>query len=326
MATVADTTYQGAVSDHLRPLDARRDLLAVADLIELCFKDTLDTEGRRYLQNMRAAAQTPGMAFFAPLEEWANLPITGFVWEEAQGLVGNISLIPYRLQGQRRYLIANVAVHPDFRRRGIGKLLTEQGIAYARAKGMPEVWLHVREENVPAITLYENLGFEEKARRTTWVSSITYQPLSPPDGVIITRRRSDLWHTQETWLLESYPLELRWHLPLQDNSLRPGIAGGFYRFAKALIVQQWAAWQKEELIGVLARQTTHTRSSILWLASKPGFHEVTTQALLHHARQSLGIRRHLVLDYPRQHARQAIEAAGFREHQTLIWMRKSLAS
>ncbi len=158
MATVADTTYSNAVSDHLRPLDARRDLLAVADLIEICFADTLDLEGRRYLNNMRAAAKTPGLAFFTPLEEMANVPISGFIWEEDRRLVGNISLIPYRQDGQRRYLIANVAVHPDFRRRGIGRLLTEQGIEYARTKGLPDVWLHVREENISAITLYQEPG------------------------------------------------------------------------------------------------------------------------------------------------------------------------
>ncbi len=52
---------------------------------------------------------------------------------------------------------------------------------------------------------------------------------------------------------------------------------------------------------------------------------MAAQALLQHARQDLGICRHLVLDYPSQYARQAIETAGFREHQTLIWMCKSLS-
>jgi len=322
MATIAETSFRSPVSDHLRPLDARRDLLAVADLIELCFADTLDTEGRRYLQNMRAAAQTLGMGFFTPLEEWANVPLSGFIWEESQRLVGNISLIPYRIQGQRRYLIANVAVHPDYRRRGIGRLLTEQGIEFARARGLPDVWLHVREENLPAITLYLDLGFVEQARRTTWVSSTAYQPLAIPEGLKITPRRPDDWQTQAAWLRENYPLELRWNLPLRENTLKPGIGGSFYRFAKAVFVQQWAAWQDLELAGVLACQSTYTRSHVLWLAAKPGFHEVAAQALLHHARQNLGIRRHLVMDYPSQYARQAIEAAGFREHQTLIWMRK----
>jgi GNAT superfamily N-acetyltransferase len=322
MATAAETTYQSPAPDHLRPLNSSRDLLGVADLIELCFSDTLDTEGRRYLQNMRAAAQTPGMAFFAPLEEWANIPMSGFVWEEDGRLVGNISLIPYRLQGQRRYLIANVAVHPNFRRRGIGRFLTEKGVEFARARGMPDVWLHVREENTPALKLYLDLGFVEQARRTTWTSHTAYQPLAMPEGLKITSRKPDAWKFQEAWLQESYPPELRWNLPLREHALKPGIAGSLYRFAKALFVQQWAAWQDQELIGVLACQSTYTRSHILWLASKPGFHELAAQALLHHARQNLGIRRHLVMDYPSEHARQAIDAAGFLKHQTLIWMQK----
>jgi hypothetical protein len=37
-------------SSHLRAFDVRHDLDAVADLVEVCFADTLDADGRRYIQ------------------------------------------------------------------------------------------------------------------------------------------------------------------------------------------------------------------------------------------------------------------------------------
>jgi len=42
---------------QLRPLNLLRDLPAVADLVETCFADTMDAEGRRYVQQMRRAGQ-----------------------------------------------------------------------------------------------------------------------------------------------------------------------------------------------------------------------------------------------------------------------------
>ena len=55
--------------------------------------------------------------------------------------------------------VDNVAVLPRFRRRGIGRALLQQMIADAEALSMESVILEVRDSNLPAITLYENLGF-----------------------------------------------------------------------------------------------------------------------------------------------------------------------
>jgi GNAT superfamily N-acetyltransferase len=136
----------------LRPFDVRRDLAAVADLVEQCFADTLDPDGERYLEQMRAASRNPGFIHFAAAaSEWSSVPLTGYVWEEDGKVVGNISLIPFALRNQRNYLIANVATHPAYRRRGIAHSLTSQAIEHARRRGAPSAWLHVRQ--VPAAQL-----------------------------------------------------------------------------------------------------------------------------------------------------------------------------
>jgi len=44
---VVDIAIPASAEGHLRRLDMRRDLEKVADLVELCFYDTLDPEGKQ---------------------------------------------------------------------------------------------------------------------------------------------------------------------------------------------------------------------------------------------------------------------------------------
>lgn len=47
------------IHPHIRRFDIRRDLNMVADLVELCFADSLDADGRRYIRQMRSTARHP---------------------------------------------------------------------------------------------------------------------------------------------------------------------------------------------------------------------------------------------------------------------------
>ena len=55
--------------------------------------------------------------------------------------------------------ILDVAVHPDYRGQGIGRLLVERVITDCRAGGAEFISLEVRPSNLSAINLYERLGF-----------------------------------------------------------------------------------------------------------------------------------------------------------------------
>jgi ribosomal protein S18 acetylase RimI-like enzyme len=333
MATLTETTRSIRASGHIRPLQAYRDMAAVADLVELCFSDTLDAEGRRYIQNMRTVSAAPGYLYFTSLAEGFNsLPVAGYVWEEAGRIIGNLSLIPQRIHRQKAYLIANVAVHPSYRRRGIGKALTQEGIDHSRRHGAASVWLQVREENGPAIHLYESLGFEERARRTTWYSSSSFSSANKAaaDGnsagtasspeIQIRPVSPAVWPKQLDWLKRNYPREIDWQTPFKAELLQPGWKGWLQCLLKGVIVQQWAAWKEELLIGVLSNQTTLTTNNLLWLAADPEQEEQAALALLHHLRQVSGKRGSFVFDYPSHRADQAIQSAGFYSHQNLIWM------
>lgn len=56
-------------------------------------------------------------------------------------------------------VVHTLAVHPQHLSRGVGRRLMEFAIAQAKAQRMRAVRLDVNERNVPAIRLYESLGF-----------------------------------------------------------------------------------------------------------------------------------------------------------------------
>ena len=53
----------------------------------------------------------------------------------------------------------NIAVHPDYRRRGIAAALIEALVFSLKARGSRSLKLEVRTSNHPAIALYEGMGF-----------------------------------------------------------------------------------------------------------------------------------------------------------------------
>lgn len=64
--------------------------------------------------------------------------------------------------------INNVAVRPEYRRRGIAAALISLLADQAQAIGLAFMTLEVRESNAPAIALYEKLGFTTVGRRKNY--------------------------------------------------------------------------------------------------------------------------------------------------------------
>jgi len=335
MASLTKLLANSSDQGKLRPIDVRRDLNQVADLMEHCFADTLDPDGQRYLQQMRTAANNPGYLRWATMmSEGGTVPVSGYVWEEGGQVVGNLTLIPYYSIGRRYFLVANVAVYPEYRRKGIASSLTMKAIEHARQRSAQAVWLHVRADNEGATRLYQTLGFIERARRTTWIWDST----SPRDvivpgtkaeaprypGISVQGRRSSDWRLQCAWLEKNYPAELSWHLSLKYKALSPGLWGFLNRFLNDTQVRQWSAYRRNQLSGVLAWQSMLAYADSLWMATTPENEESVVEALLYHARTHLSPRRPLSLDYPAERAEAEIQAAGFRIHQTLIWMSMDL--
>ncbi len=61
--------------------------------------------------------------------------------------------------------ITNVAVSPQARRRGVGRRMLDQAMLLLKNRGVRQVFLEVRESNLPAQRLYEQAGFVPVGRR-----------------------------------------------------------------------------------------------------------------------------------------------------------------
>lgn len=316
-----------------------RDLSAVADLIELCFADTMDNDGQRYIADMRRASRDDGFLRWASrMTETASLPLTGFVWEEDGRIVGNASLIPFRDRGRRIYLIANIAVNPEYRRRGIARVLTQRALKYGWDRRAAALWLHVRNDNPGAIELYKELGFREAASRTTWTAMTNPHFTQPSSDIQIVPRHPRFWSLQQEWLHRLHPDALGWYRSFNLDSLRPGLMNWLYRLFVDMNIKQWAAVRAGTLLATLSWAPHGGRSDSLYAAagspqsgmSRAGgkevnYSEALTQLLVH-ARRALSHQSRLSLEYPAGLMTEAFLAAGFNERRTLLWMRADPAT
>ena len=114
---------------------------AVASLEELCFSDPWSIKSiQSELTN--------------PLSCWIVAEDEG----KLVGYVGSQSVLGWAD-------MMNLAVHPDYRRRGVAKTLVETLIEQLMKNEVTCLTLEVRASNFPAITLYQKMGFHEVGRR-----------------------------------------------------------------------------------------------------------------------------------------------------------------
>jgi [ribosomal protein S18]-alanine N-acetyltransferase len=114
--------------------------------------------------------------------EAAHWPPTDYLGHEFRVAVlkGNVvGFLVARTLVPGEYEILNLAVAPEFRRRGIARHLIHSVLS----AGAETVYLEVRESNAPARNLYKSMGFQEVAVRREY-----YQ--APPEGAIVLKFHS----------------------------------------------------------------------------------------------------------------------------------------
>ena len=102
--------------------------------------------------------------------EFARNPFcASFVAESAGEVVGYAFVWMIYEQAH----LINVAVDGSRRGRGFGEALLFHVLSYARRNGAERMHLEVRENNVPAISLYERYGFQTLGRGENYYSDGT---------------------------------------------------------------------------------------------------------------------------------------------------------
>lgn len=112
-------------------------------------------------------------------DPWAEMSFVDLTQDNTSG--GFVAEAP-PLQGQKEELagyccyywaadeanLTNIAVSPEWRRKGVASALLEVILAEARRVGSAQLYLEVRQSNSAAIRLYEKLGFHESYSRRNY--------------------------------------------------------------------------------------------------------------------------------------------------------------
>lgn len=117
------------------------DVSAIAKLEQICFSDPWsETSIKSELNN--------------PLSYWLVADDNGTI----AGYVGSQSVLDSAD-------MMNIAVAPEYRRRGVGRMLINNLISYLREQKVIALLLEVRVSNMAAISLYQKFGFQQVGRR-----------------------------------------------------------------------------------------------------------------------------------------------------------------
>ncbi len=124
------------------------------------------------------------------VETWTREIASGvLVYERSGQVVGYTSTRRLKTAAH----VMNVAVAPEARRSGVGRALMSKVADQLRADGVREWHLNVKEENAPAIALYEGLGMRMLYRsaftRFAWANlprlrsehGLAYSPVEPAE-------------------------------------------------------------------------------------------------------------------------------------------------
>lgn len=319
-AIASDASWDG---EGLRPYDARRDMVALADLIETSFGERLDNSGRRMIREMRMLGRAgwPGWL----LSRWLLPPAAnpfGFVWESEGKVVGNASLLPVE-HFPRRWVIANIAVSPEHRNKGIAGQLVAASIDFAYHKDARKLILQVDADNEGAISLYRRRGFEEITIRTVWRSQRGLCDLKAVDPGPVRLRRSEEWREQWALAKRLHPEGVVWPYPTSSSLFRPV---GMERWFSMSRDRHWVFLEGKRIVGSLSMR----------LSKQPGFRRLImfvepeyrgrleTRLLARALGGYQDAQWSYVLEYPHEAAEQELRAMGFSPQRTLVWMVRSL--
>ena len=118
-----------------------KDVPAIAELEKICFSDP-------WSENSIASELDNRLSYWLVAED--NGKIAGYVG--SQSVLDAADMM-------------NLAVSPNYRQQGVGQALVNGLVQHLQQNNVIALLLEVRVSNIPAISLYEKLGFVQVGRR-----------------------------------------------------------------------------------------------------------------------------------------------------------------
>lgn len=317
----------------LQPFNPTQDLKDVAELLRIAFQDELGRRETAWLQEMETISVLKPIIW---LLDQVNIAIGrllhGFVWIADGRVVGNVTI---SRQSSRNWLISNVAVHPDYRRRGIASDLMDASIDWIRKRNAHWATLEVRRDNEAAKSLYFDMGFvvvdgtTEMERRGA--RSVTRT--EPPGGYRLRLARPT--DSQQMFeLARSITPELAQRiesLERQDYEIGRlhGVMGGLRRLVGLPTNTHWVVTDVEQQVVAMLKLHTSGYSHQLHTLIHPASRNTVEEALVTRALDELSGQRGTMRAKADADCTAAIDVLrkyGFREIRTLDRMALELNS
>ncbi len=325
---------ESSASSGLRPVNLRSDLVPLADLIEIAFADTMDSSGRAAVREMRYLSHLgPGLSVLLGMNDLAQGVGLGFVWIEDGRLVGNTSVYPANVPTGPAWIIANVAVHPNYRGRGIARQLVQASLDMIRRRSRARqtvAVLQVDANNDIARHLYERLGFVAERSWTQWRRSSTARTPSPfhNELIYITRRRPREWRAEYEMAQRLRPAAqggIGWLRPLHPSLFRRPlvkILGDIlsFRSIEHLVIRG----ERDDLRAVMWVELAFAASAVqLTLMVEPAYLGVYDEALINLATRRYSLRSAISMEHPADETitGDILRRYNFYAQRTLIHMR-----
>lgn len=257
-----------------RPINPHTDFPQLLGLLRLVFASEMELESRRVFDQAAAGTQP---AVLWRLDPFLSRLSPGLVWEVDGRLVGNVTLLTTK--SPQRFLVANVAVHPDYRRRGIARGLMEAVHEEVRRRGGKEILLQVERDNSPARDLYDSMGYANLGSMTTWrLSSARARsferegPWDERSDDLVTVRELPARRWREAYELDRSALDerLHWPEPLANDAYQRGVLRRLTDFTSGRRSETWASVdERNRLIGLAAIRSEWGRAHQMCLRVAP---------------------------------------------------------
>jgi GNAT superfamily N-acetyltransferase len=317
----------------MRPVNLRTDLSGMADLLELAFGATMDESGRAGVREMRMVSQSLPLSYlYDGVDRLLGGLEQGFVWIEDGKLIGNVSVSPTHFPSDfgQGYIVANVAVHPDFRRHGIAESLMLAALDLIKERGGAFAMLQVDASNDVARRLYTRLGFSEQRTFIRWIRPWNGRPPQKLDPMpFITLRPPNEWRAEFKLAELVRPNQrggLGWLRPTHPAMFRQSLLQGALNWFTARSEERWIIRREHsrEIVASLHGIMSLGGTDKLSLLVHPSQQGVLEEPLLNYALRRLdGRRRTITMEHPEDetNANTVLEKYGFQRRFTLVHMK-----
>lgn len=331
------TVAEAQASDGLRPIDMARDVPQIIDLLKLVFGEALELDDQQLLGDEVGASLS---SLFYRLNPATARLANGFVWLADGRIVGNVTLLPTKAWD--RFLVANVAVHPNYRRRGIARAMMHAVTSAVKARGGRTILLQVVKDNDSAIDLYRSLGYVGLGHMSSWYCSTSrLRRLDPPGSdpaIDIRPLPGRRW--REAYELDTtcVPPDLNWPEPLRPDAYRQTWWQRLSDMLNSQVFETWAvgdsrsgsrADSRDHLVGLTTITGQWGRPYLVTLRVHPDYAGRLERPLLAKAVRRLQSlpRRNARVEHPDNDtvANTLLAEANFAIQRTLTHMRLDLS-